>query len=334
MFSTLLYSMSNVKKKGEMLRPALLEYLYPLFDDGMTPSGDQFHEFIEGVGKQADRPRISLVATGGFIPDNILTQSMWAPVGNSQRPDTVMNVLCDYYANGWFAECVATCTHTPDAKAYYYVASQDAATGRFTVFSLQFNNPGFDKGKFASEDAIRILLQVYDRSTGLVTYSDYKLLLTALSNVVMSNDVSAMQIVYGEPPRQNDGVLYIQMPDPASCSIQMPGTVGVGVPADISVVLGAGGYSSSRVYLRGTVTPVTGVSLVDVSGSDPVSVELGEDGSFTAGDVSIGFVLGDTASYALRGTFATAGNYAIKIEVVTVAHGLVLASATGAVQVE
>lgn len=315
-----------------MLRPALLEYLYPLFDDGMTPSGDQFHEFIEGVGKEADRPRISLVAQGGFIPDNILTSSMWAPEDNSVRPDTVANILCDYFANGWFAECMATCTHTPEAKAYYYVVSQDVSAGRFTIFSLQFNNPGFDKGKFASEDGIRILMQVYDRGNQCVISSDYKLLLTSLSNVVMSNDVQSMQVVYGEPPRQNDGVLYIQMPDPATCAVQMPEQGSVNVPVDVVISLGAGGYGSSSVYLRGQITPMVGVGLTVGDDSTPVVVE--EDGSFVVDAGGAGFLLKDTSEIVLHATFAETANYVLSVTVVTVSHGLVLASGTGAISVE
>lgn len=315
-----------------MLRPALLEYLYPLFSDGMTPSGDQFHEFIEGVGKEADRPRISLVASGGFIPDNILTSSMWAPEDGGTRPDTVANILCDYFANGWFAECVATCTHTPAAKAYYYVVSQDVSAGHFTIFSLQFNNPGFDKGKFASEDGLRILMQVYDRGNQCVVSSDYKLLLTSLSNVVMSNDVQSMQVVYGEPPRQNDGVLYIQMPDPATCAVQMPEQGSVNVPVDVDISLGAGGYGSSSVYLRGQITPMVGVGLTVGDDSTPVVVE--EDGSFVVDAGGAGFLLKDTSEIVLHATFAETANYVFSVTVVTVSHGLVLASGTGAISVE
>lgn len=213
-----------------MQRNTLIPYLTALFSGG-TPSGADFKQLIEGLGTQLDRPHIVCVSDFDNIPDNQLLvttyatasttmpngcgcSSLPAPSGSKSviaKSEKVINILCDYFKEGWAIECVGKCTGSLCARAYYYVVSMDATTNTYEVVSLQFNNPKHDKNGYSSASCVRVLRMMYNRRSGCITETDSRLLLSDATPVVRSNDVRSIKVVYNEPPMVEDGVLYIQV---------------------------------------------------------------------------------------------------------------------------
>lgn len=229
-----------------MYRSALLPYLTALFSGG-NPSGSDFAKLIQGLGSQEDRPHIKCVSEGVFIPDNQLLVSTYAvptvsgsstssssyigmggcscgcsalpipggsggSIGNgTSKQERVIDILCDYFKNGWALDVVGTCTGCPCARAYYVVMGFDPSTNIYDVVSVQFNNPKFDYNGFASERCIRVFRMGYNRASGCVVSSNANLVLTEAVPVVQSSDIKAIKVVYSEPPMVEDGVLYIRL---------------------------------------------------------------------------------------------------------------------------
>lgn len=214
-----------------MQRNKLIPYLTALFSDG-NPSGADFKVLIEGLGSQADRPHIVCVSEGSNIPDNQIITSTYAmssvgmgnssgcgcgcngipaPGSSSSKSERVVNILCDYFRQGWELECVGKCTGSLCARAYYYVLSMDASTNVYEIVSIQFSNPGFDVCSIASCQCIRILRFLYNRNSGCVEKRDSRLVLTDKVPVVQSADIRGIKVVYDEPPKREDGILYIQL---------------------------------------------------------------------------------------------------------------------------
>lgn len=265
-----------------MYRSQLLTYLSALFSSG-NPSASDFQKLIQGLGSESDRPHIVCVSSASNIPDDQLLTSTYdmptttsgsgcgstgvSPVPSgcgcppaptpptpplpTTRKEKVINVLCDWFREGWLLDCIGICTGTDAARAYYWVVSMDSDAGTYEILSVQFNNPGFGKGGFASENAIRLLRLVYNRSTQTVVSTDARLVITELTNAVMSEDVREIKIVYSTPPMQEDGVLYVQMSLP---KLDKP-DVSVSAVTQTSCVLswpsiaGAAGY---RFAIEGT----------------------------------------------------------------------------------
>ena len=194
-----------------MLRPALVSYLEPLFKDGARPSGADFKSLIEGLGFDTDRPRIVCYASGSNIPDDLLLTSTWT-IPNDGTVMPVINVLCDYFHLGCQVDCIGVCNSDERISAYYFVSWEDTSTSVYTIYSIQFNNPGFNRSGLASESCVRFLKLVYNRESQTLVSSDARLLLTSLSGAITSNDVQSIKVVTSDPPMQEDGVLYIQMP--------------------------------------------------------------------------------------------------------------------------
>lgn len=221
-----------------MFRNQLIPYLSALFSSG-NPSPRDFEELIKGLGSQSDRPHISCVSDSVNIPDNQLVKVTYAmpavsggsgssggcgcgcrnipvPVsrtsgGSSQtRSEKVINILCDYFKEGWEIDCVGLCTGTLAARAYYFVVSMDSANNTYEIMSVQFNNPGFDSNGVLSSTCVRMLRMRYNRTSQCITEVDSHLLLSDRTPVVQSCEVRAIKIVYDEPPKVEDGVLYIQ----------------------------------------------------------------------------------------------------------------------------
>lgn len=272
-----------------MYRSQLIPYLTALFSGG-NPSAADFAQLVQGLGSEADRPHISCASNGTFIPDNqIIVSTVAVPavgggvvgsgtgacccipapgsstsVAGSTKEEKVINVLCDYFRNGWQLDVQGTCAGTPCAHAYYFVLSMTSVTGGagiYDIYSIQRYNPGFDKNGVSSEKCIRVLRLRYNRSTECVVETASRLVLTDATPVVQSNEIKAIKIVYSTPPKIEDGVLYIQL------KLAPVGTPEVTVTSvsQETIALSWGAVANAEKYevvLKdvGTVIPVSGVS--------------------------------------------------------------------------
>lgn len=284
-----------------MYRTQLLPYLKALFSTG-RPSASDYQKLIDGLGSEADRPHIVCTATGDSIPDNLVfvtettvptvstgtsnsgcccgSSSSGSTVTPSSSTDTVANVLCDWWVQGWLLDCTGVCTGTSGAKSYYMVTS--AASGVYEICSISFGNPGFDVGNISSASCVRIVRQYYTRSTGTVdsTLTTSELLLTGDVDAVTSSEVRELRVVRSTPTTFEPGVLYVELQLPR-LSAPIVTLVSEGV-TDISIswdaVASASGYAVG--LLGGTSTVVSGLSY-DMTG-------LGAGVSYTLSVVAVG----------------------------------------------
>lgn len=225
-----------------MYRSQLLPYLTALFSGG-NPSGSDFAKLIQGLGSEEERPHIICVSEGGFIPDNQLLTSTYplpliggdvnsavgssvsgcgcgcsmlptpggSGVSSTSKQERVINILCDYFRNGWLLDVKGACTGSPCAVAYYVVLGYDSSANVYDICSVQFCNPRFDSNGFDSARCVRIFRMSYNRATGCVVDSSARLLLTDVTPVVQSTDIRGIKVIYSAPPKVEDGILYIQL---------------------------------------------------------------------------------------------------------------------------
>lgn len=188
-----------------MFRSQLIPYLTAMFSSGNLTSAD-YQKLISGLGSESDRPHIVCSSSTNNIPDDLLLSSEYempvvrpatgsgscsscccppaptppAPPVPDTHMEKVINILCDWFREGWLLDCVGVSTVTSSAKAYYWVVSSDSASGVFDILSVQFGNPGFDTETISSAKCVRVLRLVYNREQQSVVSTDSWLLLTGL----------------------------------------------------------------------------------------------------------------------------------------------------------
>lgn len=185
-----------------------------MFSSGNLTSAD-YQKLISGLGSESDRPHIVCSSSTNNIPDDLLLTSEYempvvrpaagsgscsscccppaptppAPPVPDTRMEKVINILCDWFREGWLLDCVGVSTVTASARAYYWVVSMDASAGTFDILSIQFGNPGFDTETISSAQCVRVLRIVYNRQQQSVVSTESWLLLTDAAGGGSSIDI-------------------------------------------------------------------------------------------------------------------------------------------------